>query len=111
MDTEKTEVVVEETAAPAAAAPAANPERSESAPRERMAQRPNRTRRKKVCAFCADGIDEIDYKDTKRLLHYTSERAKILPRRISGTCARHQRQLTVAIKRARHMALLPYISD
>ena len=113
MDTEKTEVVVEETAAPAApAAPAAaNTERSESAPRERMAQRPTRTRRKKVCAFCADGIDEIDYKDTKRLLHYTSERAKILPRRISGTCARHQRQLTVAIKRARHMALLPYLSD
>ena len=113
MDTEKTEVVVEETAAPAApAAPAAaNTERSESAPRERMAQRPNRTRRKKVCAFCADGVDEIDYKDTKRLLHYTSERAKILSRRISGTCARHQRQLTVAIKRARHMALLPYLSD
>ena len=113
MDTEKTEVVVEETAAPAApAAPAAaNTERSESAPRERMAQRPNRTRRKKVCAFCADGIDEIDYKDTKRLLHYTSERAKIVPRRISGTCARHQRQLTTAIKRARHVALLPYISD
>ena len=113
MDTEKTEVVVEETAAPAAApaAPAANTERTESAPRERMAQRPNRTRRKKVCSFCADGIDEIDYKDPKRLLHYPSERAKILPRRISGTCARHQRQLTVAIKRARHMALLPYISD
>ena len=113
MDTEKTEVVVEENAAPAAApaAPAAGAERTDSAPRERMAQRPNRTRRKKVCAFCADGIDEIDYKDTKRLLHYTSERAKILPRRISGTCARHQRQLTTAIKRARHMALLPYLSD
>ena len=112
MDTEKTEVVVEETAAPAApAAPAANTERTESAPRERMAQRPNRTRRKKVCAFCADGIDEIDYKDTKKLLHYTSESAKIVPRRISGTCARHQRQLTTAIKRARHVALLPYISD
>ena len=114
MDTEKTEVVVEETTAPATAAPAApaaNTERTENAPRERMAQRPNRTRRKKVCAFCADGIDEIDYKDTKKLLHYTSERAKIVPRRISGTCARHQRQLTTAIKRARHVALLPYISD
>ena len=114
MDTEKTEVVVEETAAPATAAPAApaaNTERTENAPRERMAQRPNRTRRKKVCAFCTDGIDEIDYKDTKKLLHYTSERAKIVPRRISGTCARHQRQLTTAIKRARHVALLPYISD
>ena len=68
-------------------------------------------RRKKVCAFCADKIDEIDYKDTARLRKYVSERAKILPRRISGTCAKHQRQLTVAIKRARHIALMPYISD
>ena len=110
MDTEKTEVVVEETAAPAAA-PAANTERTENAAPQRPAQRPNRTRRKKVCAFCTDGIDEIDYKDTKKLLHYTSERAKIVPRRISGTCAKHQRQLTTAIKRARHVALLPYISD
>lgn len=102
MDTEKTEVVVEETA------PAA--ERTESAP-QRMAQRPNRNRRKKVCAFCADGIDEIDYKDVNRLKKCVSERSKILPRRISGTCAKHQRQLTVAVKRARHMALIPYISD
>ena len=68
-------------------------------------------KRKKVCAFCADSIDEIDYKDVVRLRKCISERAKILPRRISGTCAKHQRQLTTAIKRARHVALLPYISD
>ena len=68
-------------------------------------------RRKKVCAFCADNVDYIDYKDTQRLRKFVSERSKILPRRISGTCAKHQRQLTVAIKRARHVALLPYISD
>ena len=68
-------------------------------------------KRKKVCAFCADKVDYIDYKDAARLRKYISERAKILPRRISGTCAKHQRQLTVAIKRARHVALLPYISD
>ncbi len=102
MDTEKTtEVVAEEAAAPA--------ERTESAPRQ--ARPVNRGRRKKVCAFCADKIDEIDYKDTVRLRKFVSERAKILPRRISGTCAKHQRQLTTAIKRARHVALLPYISD
>ena len=102
MDTEKMEVVAEETA------PAA--ERTESAP-QRMARPNNRNRRKKVCAFCADNVDFIDYKDTQRLRKFVSERAKILPRRISGTCAKHQRQLTVAIKRARHVALLPYIAD
>ena len=68
-------------------------------------------RHKKVCQFCADKIDHIDYKDTGRLRKCISERAKILPRRISGACAYHQRQLTIAVKRARHMALLPYISD
>ena len=73
--------------------------------------RPAIRRRKKVCQFCADHIDEIDYKDVARLRKYISERAKILPRRISGTCAKHQRQLTIAIKRSRHVALLPYISD
>ena len=73
--------------------------------------RQNNRRKKKVCQFCADRIDEIDYKDTARLRKYISERAKILPRRISGTCAKHQRQLTIAIKRSRHVALLPYISD
>ena len=74
--------------------------------------RPVRTnRRRKVCQFCADKIEHIDYKDTGRLRKLTTERGKILPRRISGTCAKHQRQLTVAIKRARYMALLPYIAD
>ncbi len=68
-------------------------------------------KRKKVCAFCADKIEHIDYKDTARLKKCVSERSKILPRRITGTCAKHQRQLTVAIKRARHIAILPYISD
>ena len=68
-------------------------------------------RRKKVCAFCADKIEHIDYKDIGRLRKFISERAKILPRRVTGTCAPHQRQLTVAIKRARHIALLPYIND
>ena len=68
-------------------------------------------RRKKVCIFCQDKVNDIDYKDTAKLRKYISERAKILPRRISGTCAMHQRQLTQAIKRARQVALLPYISD
>ena len=102
MDNERNEVVVEETTA--------NTERTEAAP-QRMAQRPNRNRRKKVCMFCADSIDYIDYKDTVRLRKCISERAKILPRRISGTCAKHQRQITLSIKRARHIALMPYISD
>ena len=75
--------------------------------------RPARDRRpkRKVCAFCVDKIENIDYKDVPRLRRYLSERAKIVPRRVTGTCARHQRQLTVAIKRARHLALLPSISD
>ncbi len=70
-----------------------------------------RKSKKKVCAFCVDKVAEIDYKDIAKLRRYVSERAKILPRRISGNCAKHQRQLTVAIKRARHIALLPYTSD
>ena len=73
--------------------------------------RPANKRHRKVCQVCADKIDHIDYKDVSRLKKCISERAKILPRRISGACAFHQRQLTVAVKRARHMALLPYISD
>lgn len=73
--------------------------------------RDRRRRRRKVCAFCVDKIDRVDYKDTGRLRRYLTERAKILPRRISGNCARHQRQLTRAIKRARHIALLPYTID
>ena len=66
-------------------------------------------RRKKVCAFCSDKEhDYIDYKDVAKLKRYMSERGKILPRRITGTCAKHQRALTVAIKRARHVSLMPY---
>ena len=68
-------------------------------------------KRKKVCVFCAEKVDVIDYKDVSRLRKFTSERAKILPRRVTGTCAEHQRELTIAIKRARQMALLPYVSD
>ncbi len=71
----------------------------------------NNRRRKKVCQFCADKIEHIDYKDTARLRKYVSERSKILPRRITGTCAKHQRQVTIAVKRARQIALLPYVSD
>jgi len=70
-----------------------------------------RRSRRKVCAFCADKIDTVDYKDVARLRRYITERGKILPRRITGNCAGHQRQLTVAIKRARTMALLPYTID
>ena len=68
-------------------------------------------RRRKVCKFCADKIDDINYKDVKLIGPFVPERAKILPRRISGTCAMHQRKLQVAIKRARQLALLPYVTD
>lgn len=67
--------------------------------------------RKKVCAFCVDKIDRVDYKDALKLRRYVTERGKIEPRRKTGTCARHQRRLTIAIKRARHLALLPYTAD
>jgi len=74
--------------------------------------RPNRRKsRKKICHFCVDRIHDIDYKDVARLRKFISERAKILPRRVTGTCASHQRKLTIAIKRSRHIALLPYVSD
>jgi small subunit ribosomal protein S18 len=79
-----------------------------------MAERPNnrnRKARRKVCAYCVDKVEHIDYKDIARLRRYMSERGKILPRRVTGTCAKHQRALTVAIKRARHPALLPYSAD
>ena len=72
--------------------------------------RGNRERRK-VCAFCVDKVECIDYKDAGKLKRYLSERSKILPRRTTGTCAMHQRQLTQAIKRARYVALLPYVTD
>ena len=68
-------------------------------------------RRRKVCRFCADKIDYIDYKDVKVLISFVPERGKLLPRRMFGTCAEHQRKLTLAIKRARNIALLPFASD
>lgn len=67
--------------------------------------------KRKVCSFCVDKVELIDYKDATRLRKYVTERGKIVPRRISGTCARHQRPLTTAIKRARTIALLPFTSE
>ena len=79
-----------------------------------MAERPNNARprkRRKVCQFCVDKCEFIDYKDVAKLRRFTSERGKILPRRTTGTCAKHQRELTEAIKRARQIALLPFVSE
>ncbi len=70
-----------------------------------------RTSRKKVCSFCVDKAEFIDYKDVAKLRKYITERGKIVPRRVTGTCAQHQRELTTAIKRARHVALLPYTNN
>ena len=79
---------------------------------ERPEKRNLRRARRKVCSFCVDKSNSaIDYKEAGKLRRFISERAKILPRRITGTCARHQRELTTAIKRARYVALLPYINE
>jgi small subunit ribosomal protein S18 len=78
--------------------------------KEGRGMRPRRSRRK-VCAFCADKIEHIEYKDTGRLRKFVSERGKILPKRMSGNCAKHQRELTIAIKRSRHIALLPFAGE
>ena len=86
-------------------------ERNERSERSERPQRGGGRKRKKVCSFCVDRVEDINYKDAARLRRYISERSKILPRRITGTCARHQRDLTIAIKRARHIALLPYVSE
>ena len=67
--------------------------------------------RRKVCSFCVDKVEHIDYKDVAKLRRFVTERGKILPRRMTGTCAKHQRQLSTAIKRARTIALMPYVSD
>ncbi|NLW21767.1 MAG: 30S ribosomal protein S18 [Tissierellia bacterium] len=67
--------------------------------------------RKRVCSFCTDKVEHIDYKDVSTLKKYVTERGKIIPRRISGNCAKHQRELTKAIKRARQIALMPYTAD
>ena len=80
---------------------------------DKAPERPQRARRtkKKVCMFCVDKVETIDYKDTAKLRRYISEKGKIVPRRISGNCAKHQRQLTAAIKRARTIALLPFVAE
>ena len=83
----------------------AGPSRSRRAPRRKRRV----FHRRKVCRFCADSSLEITYKEPKTLKHFTTERGKIIPRRISGSCAKHQRSLTRAIKRARTIALLPYV--
>ncbi len=72
--------------------------------------RPRYVQARKVCSFCANKVENIDYKDPSKLRPYVSERGKIEPRRRTGTCARHQRALATAIKRARHLALLPYVA-
>lgn len=79
---------------------------------ERAERRPRGRRpRRKVCQFCVDKVQHIDYKDIPRLRRFITDRGKILPRRMSGNCAKHQRQLSTAIKRARHIALLPFRAD
>ena len=84
---------------------------AERTERPERPMRPGRKGHRKVCQFCVDKGDYIDYKDVARLRRFMSERAKILPRRVTGTCARHQRDLTTAIKRARQIALVPFIAD
>lgn len=76
-----------------------------------MINKKHTRRKKRVCAFCAEKTDFVDYKDVAKLRKFVSERGKILPRRITGNCAKHQRVLTVAIKRARHVALMAYIQE
>ncbi len=78
---------------------------------KQQGQRRPMFRRRKVCKFCADKIDDINYKDVKLLMPFVPERAKVLPRRISGTCALHQRKLRTAIMRARQLALIPYTTE
>ena len=78
---------------------------------DRVRRPRGRKPRRKVCQFCVEKVQHIDYKDVARLRRFTSERGKILPRRMTGTCAKHQRQLGTAIKRARTIALMPYVSE
>lgn len=104
-------VATEATVAPAAEHTETRENREPREQRDNARASFRNKRRKKVCAYCADKVDYIDYKDTARLKKNLSERYKILPRRVTGTCARHQRQLTIAVKRARHLALIPYITD
>jgi len=76
-----------------------------------MIQKRRGNRKKRVCSFCAEKIDFVDYKDVAKLRRFVSERSKILPRRVTGNCAKHQRVMTTAIKRARHIALIAYTAD
>lgn len=76
-----------------------------------MKRERGRKPKKKVCSFCVDKVEHVDYKDVPKLRRYTTERGKILPRRISGNCAKHQRQVTLAIKQARNIALLPFTAE
>lgn len=76
-----------------------------------MAKQEQQLKKKRPCRFCESKEIYIDYKDDKRLLKYISEQGKIIPKRITGTCAKHQRQLVQAVKRARHLALIPYVSE
>ena len=82
-----------------------------SAPEKKEYQKNDYRRRKKVCYFCENNVEHVDYKDVALLRKYDSERYKILPRRATGTCAKHQRQVTSAVKIARNIALLPYTTD
>jgi len=112
-------VPTSEVVAPLAEAgpPAYLPDRLAGQPGPIVAARPERKRhgryvpRRKVCAFCVDHVDKIDYKEVAKLRRYLSDRGKIEPRRKTGTCAKHQRRLTIALKRARHLALLPYTAE
>ena len=79
--------------------------------RDRDSRGNSRSKRRKVCQFCVDKVSDIDYKDVAKLRKCISERSKILPRRTTGVCAKHQRRLMIAIKRARQIALLPYVTD
>lgn len=101
--TEVQETAENENASPAASGSEDSQDRGDS----RVRRRPIR-RRRKVCAFCEDETKPIDFKDVNTLKKYVSERGKILPRRITGNCAKHQRAITLAVKRARHVALMPY---
>jgi small subunit ribosomal protein S18 len=123
----ESEQIAPATAAPEAAETSPRPEAGRTEEREQRpageerGERGGRPRgfggrgrgggRKKVCAFCVDKVDRVDYKDALKLRRYITDRGKIEPRRKTGTCARHQRRLTIAIKRARHLALLPYTAD
>ena len=110
MDNEKI-VAAEETVTEAVEATEQAPVAEEKPARAPYRQNNANRKRKKVCVFCVEKVKCIDYKDAGKLKKFTSERGKILPRRITGTCAMHQRQLTEAIKRSRQIALLPYVTD